>query len=176
MFPHLSLGGFLAQSGALVDLTDSKSSSFSLGSSKTGFFPSLWDFISSWHRCILIQHRDCKKAFHFPIYKINLVEKLYCNLRIHFQAVFLWSLKDVVAMLTEKERERQTERGRGAVKKRQEENHLFLGRGFISQGHLTLANTAQGRISISTSHSEAALLPVVTAMTCKDPCCGQQEA
>ena len=119
MFPHLSLGSFLAQSGALVDLTDSKSSSFSLRSSKTDFFPSLWDFISSWHRCILIQHRDCKKAFHFPIYKINLVEKLYCNLRIHFQAVFLWSLKDVVALLTEKERERERQRDRERDRERQ---------------------------------------------------------
>lgn len=52
--PHWSLASFLAQSGAQVGLIDSKSSSFSLGTSKTGFFPSLWHFISSWHRFILM--------------------------------------------------------------------------------------------------------------------------
>ena len=47
MLPHLSLGSFLAQVGNQVGLIDSKLSTFSLGPSKTGFFPSLQDFKSS---------------------------------------------------------------------------------------------------------------------------------
>ena len=79
---------------------------------------------------------------------------------------------------------RERERGRGAVEEKWAGRkppfpwawfHKSRSPNF-GEHSLRESQAGGGGVAISTSYSEAALLPVVTAVKCKGPCCGHQEA
>ena len=77
---------------------------------------------------------------------------------------------------------RERERGRGAVEEKWAGRkppfpwawfHKSRSPNF---GEHSVKGNTRWNIAISISHSEVALLPGVTTMKCKGPCCGHQEA